>query len=728
MNSSKSNWLSRLTARAQKLKAPKIDETLCSICSKLDFHKMFETVAVNDGVYVDWRSSRIEEFSYDHVESHPNCAFCRMIAHVVRVKETLGFQFDMPSDLRRGATLEMRLDVGDSYLDVMNDKRIYQPRISLDFDRIHLRPLSDRDLPDGRLSSQLLGARRVRKHVRLDLLSSWLELCSNSHGAGCNARTWILSRKTAFRVIDVEKRCVIDPAGADNYTYVTLSYVWGSADMPQLKLEKNTSARLFGPNGLANHHEDIPTTIKNSMDLCQRLGKRYLWVDALCIYQDDPEDQSIQFQQMHHIYADSDFTIVAAAGASSWVGLPGITERVELQHVEVVKNFKIVNSLRTFREILHFSVWNTRAWTFQEHFFSKRLLYFTEEQVYFQCERELWPEDRFLESHPGANIKPLWNEDVDPSSDYYLYKFKGRWTHLTWLERYEEMVASYSNRKLTNASDVLNAFSGIAGALSEAMGCEFIWGLPAAYFEVALMFARPGPDCQPVNLELPTWSWASWMDSKGYTGHSISWGMYREGGEQFLSEIEWYQVRDNGYVKIENEMILKAGREADLAMHRAKWKPLQILELPALPDGLATSEKDRLLVFQTSAAFLQLIPRDPREPTRYQMPPGFIPHIAFSADGCGRKLTSLFANALTGSTSNPSHPQEFQPKMVEFLVIATHGYSQGGYYATYRGRLKLMAVETDERGISRRLDMASDSVEVDEWLAFRPIWRTVFLT
>ena len=42
------------------------------------------------------------------------------------------------------------------------------------------------------------------------------------------------------------------------------------------------------------------------------------------------------------------------------------------------------------------------------------------------------------------------------------------------------------------------------------------------------------------------------------------------------------------------------------------------------------------------------------------------------------------------------------------------------------GQLKLMAIETDKRGISKRIDAAEQAVEITEWLAYEPKWRTVF--
>ncbi len=38
-----------------------------------------------------------------------------------------------------------------------------------------------------------------------------------------------------------------------------------------------------------------------------------------------------------------------------------------------------------------------------------------------------------------------------------------------------------------------------------------------------------------------------------------------------------------------------------------------------------------------------------------------------------------------------------------------------------------MAIETDDRGFSKRIDIAWDAVSVEEWVAAKPRVRTIFL-
>lgn len=91
-----------------------------------------------------------------------------------------------------------------------------------------------------------------------------------------------------LQVVDVEQRCVT-PITGSSAAYVALSYVWGGHGTAQLKLEIATlipSLRDWWPRRSSRRYS---TTVKHAMNLCQMLGRRYLWVDALCILQDDVE-------------------------------------------------------------------------------------------------------------------------------------------------------------------------------------------------------------------------------------------------------------------------------------------------------------------------------------------------------------------------------------------------------------------------------------------------------
>lgn len=123
------------------------------------------------------------------------------------------------------------------------------------------------------------------------------------------------------RVIDVQHRSVIDlPAGAP---FVALSYVWGDC-REDFQLTTSNLAELKRHRSITM--AGLPRTIEDSIQVCNRLGERYLWVDRLCIIQDDvPHHKATQLEQMMTIYRQARFTIVALAGEDASYGLPGVS-------------------------------------------------------------------------------------------------------------------------------------------------------------------------------------------------------------------------------------------------------------------------------------------------------------------------------------------------------------------------------------------------------------------
>lgn len=115
-----------------------------------------------------------------------------------------------------------------------------------------------------------------------------------------------------IRVIDVIRKNIVPaPPGC---RYLALSYVWGKPLLHQKttattrKALKSNVAELSKEGGLACL--ELPRTIRNAMTLTEELEEQYLWVDALCIVQDDVEDVQRQTAAMDSIYAGASLTIV----------------------------------------------------------------------------------------------------------------------------------------------------------------------------------------------------------------------------------------------------------------------------------------------------------------------------------------------------------------------------------------------------------------------------------
>jgi hypothetical protein len=101
-----------------------------------------------------------------------------------------------------------------------------------------------------------------------------------------------------FRVIDVTRRCLIGKSQCD---FVALSYVWGP-DVDQSSVTcKSNIEELEVPGSLSPAR--LPQTLEDAIRVCEQLQERYLWIDRLCIIQDDTEDKARQIKAMDKIFS-----------------------------------------------------------------------------------------------------------------------------------------------------------------------------------------------------------------------------------------------------------------------------------------------------------------------------------------------------------------------------------------------------------------------------------------
>ncbi|OCL08969.1 HET-domain-containing protein [Glonium stellatum] len=333
------------------------------------------------------------------------------------------------------------------------------------------------------------------------------------HGATCNSQEagTVDYQNARLLLIDVKKECIVE--ASFEYRYLALSYVWGKVE--QFKTKKANFALLKRPNGLSS--APITRTIKDAMMLVAGLGESYLWVDTLCIVQDDEEGKQEQILQMAAIYSKAILTIVAVAGSDANSGLPGVYPTVRNERsIAVAPGLQIVERTSLAEGFGKF-IYNTRAWTFQERVLSSRCLFFFNELVYFQCKKNIWCEDRY------GDDSAAW-----PSSLFTLEKAqawsrnqhsRGKYNDMDDFRFYALFVAEYSQKKMGYPSDIINAFTGITDALDKLYKWKFGAGLPLPMLDLALLWTPLETATRrdtKSDVIFPSWSWVGWVGSAHY--------------------------------------------------------------------------------------------------------------------------------------------------------------------------------------------------------------------
>ena len=326
---------------------------------------------------------------------------------------------------------------------------------------------------------------------------------------------------SGFRVIDIARRCIVEDVNAP---FVALSYVWGKdTRLSLLTATRDAISGMKREGGLPR--EGMPRTIEDAMSIATRLGESYLWVDRLCIIQDNPEDKSKQVEVMNDIFSSARLVLVAAYGNSMHFGIHGISRPRRLaQYHEDLSTFRVTNVVRE-PEDDPFALWHTRGWTYQEAVLARRLLYFTNVQAFFQCRRLTCHEDAY---HSETERDKLTSYELAAEIDNSQFRAFAR--HL------EE----YTSRRLSYQSDVYNGITGIMKALY-GRDSVFIEGLPQVDFDRALLWfcetgKTSGRFIGTEEKSCPTWSWSAIIN------HSDR-AMYRETA-QYGTFVPWYKRAD----------------------------------------------------------------------------------------------------------------------------------------------------------------------------------------
>ena len=208
--------------------------------------------------------------------------------------------------------------------------------------------------------------RPVFPDLDVGMVSRWLSICTKTHLAECNH-----SEPTNFQnvfpgllvlqFIDLEQKCIIETTTIPRYA--TLSYVWGL--IPHFRLTNTNKQDMLAPGSIQRVWRLIPRSIRDAIELVHRLEIRYLWVDAICLVQDDEEDKQRGIDIMDEVYERSWLTIIAVCGHDANAGLPGLHDLSrEMSRTTVeVKRGTSLGIVTDMVKLLERSVYYSRAWT-----------------------------------------------------------------------------------------------------------------------------------------------------------------------------------------------------------------------------------------------------------------------------------------------------------------------------------------------------------------------------
>ena len=292
--------------------------------------------------------------------------------------------------------------------------------------------------------------------------------------------------------------------------FVALSYCWGR-DQP-VKLTKGTAEAL--QKGFATNL--LPKTLRDAVKYTSILGMRYLWIDALCISQDDDYEKGVKISRMPSYYHRNTVTLCAASSDTCDSGFLGTKKEPQFTAGPFEISMKTASGMGSvfMYDTLDVTEATTfRAWTLQESLLSRRTLVFGSDRLIWCC----------LEANAGCGgpYATLSHRLMDiPASlapNIYPMSVLG---NLPSSRQWERIILNYTRRQLTSPSDKLLAIAAAASTIHgtaldrEKRKSVYLAGLLVdvdnkVNMSEALGWLTAHPTARRIRkYSAPSWSWA----------------------------------------------------------------------------------------------------------------------------------------------------------------------------------------------------------------------------
>ena len=334
----------------------------------------------------------------------------------------------------------------------------------------------------------------------------WVRKCSDTH-SGCRGE----NSSMPFRVLDVDDDLSLDKIRLCESkglygNYITLSHCWGNESPFTTQLSSIESRK----QGI--QFDELPKTFQDAICITRELGVKYLWIDSLCICQDDEGDWERESANMAAVYSNSYLTIAAtgAQGNSSGCFIPRpIQEYVEFAFTSKegvqghIQAFVLqLRKAALYRETCEMKEepLTDRGWALQERTLAHRTLHYATDQMYFECNEVFLSEDGV---HVQGRYHNIYGPSKAPFIRRHLSESLGSWYGLVW---------DYGRRKLTKPTDKLPAISGLARRFEQLLQDDYIVGLWRKTLVEDLLWQAVGGGrrCRVADVyRAPSWSWVA---------------------------------------------------------------------------------------------------------------------------------------------------------------------------------------------------------------------------
>jgi len=351
----------------------------------------------------------------------------------------------------------------------------------------------------------------------LGLIREWFDKCTKHHKR-CkeNMHSWFPTRLLSLGPKGRYIRLIITKDNPPNGPYMTLSHRW--TEERYTKLQSSTAMQLQQAIDVVR----LPKTFQDAVRVCRHLNIHYLWIDSLCIKQDenDLSDWVEESQRMGQVYSSACLNVSATRsfdgsgrllGGSSWASK--VPTQIEVGTDDSSQKYYVIDGDLWDDEIESAPLLR-RAWVYQERYLAHRIIHFGESQLGWEC-----LESRMLEMFPKglppslgisdaklSGYTPVTTTSPSSSTSFPDTQFAEEW---------QRLMCQYSKCELTYPSDKLIALDGIAKIkMMDRQDDTYVAGMWKSTALYDLPWWRWDDDrtqfpIHTTSFRAPSWSWAS---------------------------------------------------------------------------------------------------------------------------------------------------------------------------------------------------------------------------
>ncbi|KAI1124832.1 heterokaryon incompatibility protein-domain-containing protein, partial [Nemania abortiva] len=480
-------------------------EGICLGCSSIDLLRMRAG-----------RHQVLQESCWQLLESAKRCKLCAMIAQTLMARYNANVETAMTlhgfSD-RRDSPLCIRQVVAD--LEVYIDTTLSGERKDIHVAYFRFRPCSGAEIltsSPGMETKTGTPAPSIDERANVAVLALDPQIGSLSK---CSCITTCRLPKLPTRIIDLQTH---DPTRIPSILrlhvpkkedeeeghYAALSHRWGKT----VPFQTRRSTLLTRQSGFSM--DELPQSFQDAVVITHALGIRYLWIDCLCIIQDDQEDWLQQSGLMGHIFSNSTVTIAGHVAEDSTQGLLKSftvpeTLRIDLRD-KSAKQFEILIPNLSPRLTFRDSFIVNRAWAFQELCLSARILHIGRDSMHWECTHEriyLDQQSDIIACDTPTLAQMLRDSRAKfPRTPTVIYD--------SWLA----LIERYSKCRMTLSTDKLVAIAGLSATYENLFPLSFSHGYHCGVYEAdlersLLWHANLKGALLKYPSRAPSWSWAS---------------------------------------------------------------------------------------------------------------------------------------------------------------------------------------------------------------------------